>query len=192
MTQLHRYFSVLGNKGKMLRYGFGMAVMVVMTLTAIASTAFPAPPAPETCAFLEQFHGHTCAGSLMGLRLGLVAEEAMGDHGKLKAKCSLLACPVDGIQIGAKATYGNKALEVEDKDELCLILTDIQSGRQVEARLTEKAVEMGKRFREFSGKARSYKAGSHGQHEARKEADDVLDWFRTAADTDVVSIRVLN
>lgn len=53
-------------------------VIIVFTIAVIATmitpTAEPAPPDAEICAFLERFHGHTCAGSLMGLHLGLAAK----------------------------------------------------------------------------------------------------------------------
>ena len=58
--------------------------------------------------------------------------------------------------MGAGTTYGNKALDVEDRNELYLILTDVKSGRQVQARLTKEAMEMGKNYRDFSSKGRSH------------------------------------
>ena len=150
------------------------------------------PLDPEIFKFLERFHGHTCPGSLMGLRLGMAAKEALKGTGKLKAKCFILSCPVDGIQVGAGTTYGNKALEVEDRNELYLILTDTASGREVEARLTEKAEEMGKRFRELSDKSRSSAPGSPERVRFEKDKDAVLDWFRSAPDTEAVMIRTLH
>jgi formylmethanofuran dehydrogenase subunit E len=98
--------------------------------------------------------------SLMGLRLGRAAKVALKGSGKLKAKCFILSCPVDGIQVGAGTTYGNKALEVEDRNELYLVLTDVGSGRQVEARLTKKAEEMGKNYRDLSDKGQTSTPGS--------------------------------
>lgn len=149
------------------------------------------PDNAEIYKFLERFHGHTCPGSLMGLRLGMAAKDALKGAKKLKAKCFVFSCPVDGIQVGAGTTYGNKALEVEDRNELYLILTDTESGRQVEARLTNKAEEMGKNFRDVSNKSRSYTAGSPEQLRLEKERDGILDWFRTAPDSEVVTIRTL-
>jgi formylmethanofuran dehydrogenase subunit E len=143
------------------------------------------------CGFLEKFHGHTCPGSLMGLRLGLAAKEALHAQGRVKAETFLLACSVDGIQVGAGTTYGNKALTVDDRGEMYLILTDTQSGRQVEARLTEEAMEAGKGFRELSAKSRALKAGSREQLTVKKEIDDILDWYRTAPDEKVVTVKVL-
>ena len=151
----------------------------------------PNPDRTEICKFLERFHGHTCPGSLMGLRLGMAAKEALKATGKLKAKCFILSCPVDGIQVGAGTTYGNKALEVEDRNELRLILTDVASGRQVEARLTPKAEEMGKSYRDLSGRGSSYPAGSPDRMRIDKEKGAVLEWFRTAPDAEVVTIRFL-
>ena len=91
----------------------------------------------------------------------------------------------------AQATYGNKALEVEDRKELYLILTDVESGRQVEARLTKEATEMGKTFRDLSSKGRSHTPGSPERLHFEKEINAVLDWFRTAPDSEVVTIRTL-
>ncbi|HSW38405.1 MAG TPA: formylmethanofuran dehydrogenase subunit E family protein [Acidobacteriota bacterium] len=142
-------------------------------------------------AFLEKFHGHTCPGSLMGLRLGLTAKEALNAEGKIEAKTFLHACSVDGIQAGAGTTYGNRALTVEDKKDLYLILTDTKSGRQVEARLTEEATEKGRGFRELSEKSRTLNAGSPEQLAVRKEIDDILNWYKIAPDDKVVIIKVL-
>ena len=174
----------------------GMVVLLLSGLYARDSRFVPQNSTTKTddaeiYDFLERFHGHTCPGSLMGLRLGMAAKDALKARGKLKAKCFILACPVDGIQVGAGTTYGNKALEVEDRNELRLILTDVESGRQVEARLTQKAEDMGKSFRDLSGKARSSAPGSPERLRFEKERDAALDWFRTAPDSKVVTIRTL-
>ena len=172
----------------------GVNILLVFAVMAIVNTptATSAPPDAETCARLERFHGHTCPGSLMGLRLGLTAKEALKGHGRLKAKCFLLACPVDGIQVGVGTTWGNRGLEVENRGEMSMVLTDVESGRQVEARLTEKAMEKGKSYRDLSEKARSQPAGSPERISFEKDAEAVLDWFRTAPDSEVVTIKVLN
>jgi len=127
----------------------------------------------------------------MGLRLGMAAKDALKGANKLKAKCFVLSCPVDGVQVGAGTTYGIKALEVEDRNELYLVLTDVTSGRQVEARLTKKAEEMGKSYRGVSDKSRSYPAGSTERSRQEKERDAILDWYRTAPDSEVETIRAL-
>ena len=149
------------------------------------------PDNAEIYDFLERFYGHTCPGSLLGLRLGMAAKEALKGSGRLKAKCFIIACPVDGIQVGAGTTYGNKALEVEDRNELRLILTDVESGRQAEARLTKKAEEMSKDYRDLSSKARSFAPGSPERLRLERERGAILDWFRTAPDIEMVMIRTL-
>lgn len=174
------------------RYGVG--ILIVFGVMAMVNTpiVMSAPPDAETCERLERFHGHTCTGSLMGLRLGLTAKEALKGYGKLKAKCFILACPVDGIQVGVGTTWGNKGLEVENRGEMSMVLTDVESGRQVEARLTAKAIKKGKSYRNLSQKARSHPTGSPERMDFEKEAEAVLDWFRTAPDSEVVTIKVLN
>ena len=171
-----------------------LVVCAVSTLIIFTgfSPAVSAPPDPEMCAFLEQFHGHTCPGSLMGLRLGLAAKEALNAKGKITAKTFLHACPADGIQIATGTTIGNKTFTLEDRGEMYLVLTDSASGKQVEARLTEKAGTMGKQFRDLSGKSRSLAAGSPERLSLEKEIEAVLDWFRTAPDSEVVTTNIKN
>lgn len=48
----------------------------------------------------SQLHGHVCAGSIFGARLGLAAKESLsaaGGEGKLTAAYFSHSCPVDGI-----------------------------------------------------------------------------------------------
>jgi formylmethanofuran dehydrogenase subunit E len=185
MKNIHRSMPKL--VGTYMSIGIVFSAILLMDISVVYS----APPDAEMCAFLARFHGHTCPGSLMGLRLGLAAKEALHARGRIEAKTFLLACPVDGIQVGTGATYGNKAITVDDRNEMYLILTDTKSGKKVEARLTEEAMEKGKGFRELSAKARSLKAGSAEQLAAKKEVDDILDWYRTTPDEKVVTIQVL-
>ena len=166
-------------------------LIISVTLLVNWSIAHSSPPDAEMCAFLERFHGHVCPGSLMGLRLGLAAKEALNAQGKIKAETFLHACSVDGIQIATGATLGNKSFILEDRGEMYLILTDVGNGKQVEARLTKEAMNRGKKFRELSDKARSIDDGSSERSAIQKEIDAVLEWFRTAPDSEVVTVKVL-
>ena len=168
-----------------------VAIFLVASPFIHLPTAYSTPPDSEMCNFLAKFHGHTCPGSLMGLRLALAAKEALHAEGRIEAKTFLLACPVDGIQVGAGTTYGNRALTVEDKKEMGLILTDTKTGKKVEARLTERAMENGKGYRELSAKSRSLKAGSPEQLAVKKEIENILNWYRTVPDREVVTIQTL-
>lgn len=183
----HHRSDILKLIGKQLSIVFIFSIMFLINIPIANSS----PPNAEMCAFLEKFHGHICPGSLMGLRLGLAAKEALNAQGRIEAKTFLLACHVDGIQVGAGTTYGNRALTVEDRNELYLILTDVKSGKKVEARLTEEAMEEGKGFRELSAKYRSLEAGSPEQLAVKKEIDDILNWYRTAPDSEVVTVKVI-
>jgi len=166
------------------------AVLVVSLLLALPVVA-RASSDGELYSFLERFHGHTCAGSLFGLRLGLAAKAALQPLGKTKARYFDHSCPVDGIQVGAGTTYGNRAIEIEDRDQQRLILTDEGSGRQVEATLTEKAVEMGKSYRQLSGKRKELPSGSPEQPRLAGEVAAILSWFRTAPDAEILTVRRL-
>lgn len=165
---------------------------VLTLIVAIAISLFSAVLAGPGTAFYEslvEFHGDACAGSVFGARLGFAAEEAIGQHGKLKAQYFDLSCPVDGIQLSTGATYGNRGLEVLDQDDHRLILTDADSGRKVEARLTEQALEHGRRIREISSSLRAIDAGSDEAAALKKEKESALDWLRTAPDSLVVTVR---
>lgn len=143
---------------------------------------------------LEKFHGHTCAGSLMGARLGLAAKaalQAVGGNGKLKARCFSHSCPVDGIQVAAGTTYGNKAIEVTDENEHRLLLTAEKNWRQVEARLTKGAEEKGKKYREVRAKASGLAVGSPERQRLEKSMEELVHWFKAAPDAEVVQVRVV-
>ena len=183
----HHRSDILKLIGKQLSIVFIFSIMFLINIPIANSS----PPDEEMCDFLERFHGHVCPGSLMGLRLGLAAKEALNAEGRIEAKTFLLACSVDGIQVATGATYGNRAITVEDRNEMYLILTDTKTGRQVEARLTEEAMEKGKGFRELSSKSRTLKSGSPEQLALKKQIDDILNWYRTAPDEKVVTIKVL-
>lgn len=176
---------------RLIRIQISIALIFTAILFINKPIAYSAPPDAEMCDFLERFHGHTCPGSLMGLRLGLTAKETLKAEGRIEAMTFLLACPVDGIQVATGATYGNRAIIVEDRKEMSLILTDTKTGKQVEAHLTEEAMKKGKGFRELSGKSRALKVGSPEQLAIKKEIDDILNWYRTAPDEKVVTIKVL-
>ena len=167
-------------------------------LASVLSLALPlnsaadmpsAPPDKATYDFLEKFHGHVCAGSLFGARLGYAAKEALrasGGEGKLKARYYDLSCPVDGVQVTAGTTYGNGALVVEDKDQHRLVLTADGNKLQVEARLTKKAEDMGPRFRELKKKAGKLPEDSPERKRMEQEAKDILDWLKDAPTDEVV------
>lgn len=144
---------------------------------------------------LHEFHGHTCGGSLMGARLGLAARNAldkMGGSRKYKAKYFDLSCPVDGIQMAAGSTYGNRRLTVIDQNEHRLVLIDVKEGRKVEAKLTPIAIEKAKHSRELSKKARNLPADSNERSSLEKEIDSIYEWLRSAEEQAVVITRLLN
>lgn len=186
MKNTHRIAS------RLIRVYMSIGLIFSAILLTNIPVVYSAPPVAEMCAFLERFHGHTCAGSLMGLRLGLAAKEALNAQGRIQAETFFLACPVDGIQVATGATLGNKSFTVDDQGKLYLILTDTKSGKKVEARLTEEAMKKGNGFRELSAKRRTLSAGSPGQSTVKKEIDDILNWFRTAPDEKVVTIKIFN
>ena len=170
----------------------------VMSL-AVSMEQLQAAPVeqPDTVVYdsLEKFHGHVCAGSIFGARLGLAARQTLreaGGTGKFTARYYDLSCPVDGIQVAAGTTYGNGALAVDDRDEHRLILTADGNKRQVEARLTKKAEEAGLRSRDLGKKVRSFPEGNLERQRLEREIEDIFTWLRTAPTAEVVTVTVLS
>lgn len=143
---------------------------------------------------LQQFHGHTCAGSIFGARLGLAARQALkdaGGTGGFTARYYDLSCPVDGIQLTTGSTYGNKKLTVQDQDEHRLVLTASGNKRQVEVRLTSKAEELGKKSLELNKKSAALLFSSPERLQLEKEIENIYAWLKTALDDEVVIVTTL-
>ena len=144
---------------------------------------------------LEAFHGHVCAGSIFGARIGLAAKDALnkaGGTGIFTARYYDLSCPVDGVQVGAGTTYGNAALAVEDRDEHRLVLSAEGNKWKVEARLTRKAEDLGLKSRDLEGKAKALPVGSPERVQIEREIEEIFSWLKTAPDEEVVVVTTLN
>ena len=55
--------------------------------------------------------------------------------------------------------------------------------------MTNEAMEKGKGFKELAARSRSLEAGSPEQLAVQKEVDDILNWYRSAPDEKVVTIK---
>ena len=169
----------------------------VMALAVMGNSSYAGDDTPPTALYsqLEIFHGHVCAGSIFGARLGLAAKEALkeaGGTGKFTARYHDLSCPVDGIQVAAGTTYGNATLEVEDRDEHRLLLTAGGNKRQVEARLTKKAEQLGLKSRDLGKKAKPLPTGAPERLQLEQEVEAIYEWLRTAPTDEVVIVTTLN
>lgn len=165
------------------------ATAAIIWNSACASGGEIIPPA--LFSQLAAFHGHVCAGSLFGARLGLAAKEALkeaGGTGKLTATCFSHSCPVDGIQVAVGTTCGNKALTVLDRKEHRLVLTATGNKRTVEARLTRKAEELGLKSRDLGKKAKVLPTGSPERSRVEQEIEEIYKWLQTAPAVEVVSV----
>ena len=170
--------------------------VVAATILLLCLCSFPALAVESTSSFykqLHEFHGHTCGGSLMGARLGLAARGALDAEGgsrKYQAEYFDHSCPVDGIQMAAGTTYGNRRITVVDQDEHRLILTDTKTGRMAEAKLTPLALEKASRTRELSKQARKLRSGSKERVALETEIESIFDWLRSAEEHEVVSVHL--
>ena len=75
---------------------FAGVMSLVVSLEQAKATSAPSAD-PALYELLQKFHGHTCAGSLFGARLGLAAKQALkdaGGTGNFTARYYDLSCPV--------------------------------------------------------------------------------------------------
>jgi formylmethanofuran dehydrogenase subunit E len=152
------------------------------------------PPCPEPDLFqrVEQFHGDGCVGQLIGVRLALGAKSALqksGVTGRLKARYYARNCAVDGIQVAAGTTIGNRSLVVLDKNDNRLELSDASGKHAVEARLTTLATAKSKRSLELKRQLQFLPADSGQRLALQGELDAIAAWFRTADAAQVVTVR---
>ncbi|TLM65873.1 MAG: formylmethanofuran dehydrogenase [Deltaproteobacteria bacterium] len=137
------------------------------------------------------FHGHICGGSLFGARMGHAAKEALraaGGEGKLHATVFDLSCQVDGVQVSAATTCGNKALIVRDRDERRLVLEAEGNNQRVKATLTPKAKKLALRSKELARKTRKLSETSPERPALELEIQKIFAWLRTAPTVEVVKI----
>ena len=170
-------------------------VMSLAISCSNANAATGAKPDPALFSQLEAFHGHVCAGSIFGARIGLAAKESLkkaGGTGKFTSRYYDLSCPVDGVQFGAETTYGNAAQSVEDRDEHRLVLTAEGNKLKVEARLTRKAEELGLKSRDLGEKAKALPSGSPELHQLEREIEEIFSWLKTAPEQEVVVVSLLS
>ena len=172
----------------------GVIALPVSCNSALAAATSTTPEA-ALLSRLEAFHGHVCAGSIFGARLGLAAKErlkAAGGTGKYTARYYDLSCPVDGIQVSAGTTYGNAALVVEDRNEHRLVLTAAGNKLRVEARLTKKAEELGLKSRELLKKAKTLTSVTRERVLLEREIEEIYTWLKTAPAEQVVVVTMPN
>lgn len=170
------------------------ACMISLAVSGKSVMAAGTSLSPALYSQLEAFHGHVCAGSIFGVRLGVAAREALmtaGGTGKFTARYYDLSCPVDGVQVGAGTTWGNGTLLVEDRDEQRLILTASGNKRKVEAVLTGKAEELGLRSRDLVQKAKPLPEGSPERVKLEREVEEIYTWLKVAPIEQVVIVTLL-
>ena len=178
---------------------FNLCIVFLLTVAVVLSSdlvelAVAADLDAALYASLDKFHGHTCAGSIIGARIGLAAKAAMkhaGGEGRLNSRYFDHSCAVDGIQVTVGTTCGNRDLEVEDRKEHCLLLSAEKNHRQVEARLTKLAESKAKTSRDLKRRSRALPSGSPERQRMEREIEKILDWFRSAPEADVVAVKVL-
>lgn len=167
---------------------------LVVTFSGVLATDAGATSVPSLYRQLEVFHGHVCAGSLLGVRLGLAAKEGLqsvGGKGRLKAAYYSISCPVDGIQVAVGTTCGNKSLEIKEQGKHHLVLTAVGNGRTVVARLTKKAEKLARQSRDLGAKVRALSAEDPERLRQERELEEMYVWLKTAPAEEIVVVSPL-
>ena len=92
---------------------------------------------------IRGFHGHLGPFVVIGYRMGLLANEALGGSGFSKKATVMtgtkpsISCMIDGIQLSSGCTTGKGNLVVEDRKEARAIFTDREGIMNIEISLRE-------------------------------------------------------
>lgn len=140
---------------------------------------------------LLRLHGHRCPMSILGARLGLAALEQLGGDrrgGRLSARYLHRTCALDGIQLATSCTLGNGNLEVEAQGEHRLVLWDPQTRDQARVRLTEAALEAGRRYADLRRDLAALPPGSGDRSALEQRMEDILREFEGAPTASLVTL----
>ncbi len=107
------------------------------------------PPAelPEELSAAKAFHGHLGPMVAIGLRMGRVVVERLGDqpfsfHIRcFTGKTPPISCVMDGLQLSTPCTVGNGGIEIVEDGEVRATALD-KAGRTVEVRLRMEISEL--------------------------------------------------
>jgi formylmethanofuran dehydrogenase subunit E len=103
------------------------------------------PVSPEQWQQAVAFHGHTCAGLAMGVRVARAAIRELGENEKNNEVVAIVEtnrCPVDAIQMLTHCTAGKRSLIIEANDRNVFTFIRRADGKAV--RITVKEAGWGK------------------------------------------------
>ena len=146
-----------------------------------APTTMPSDPAFWES--LHRLHGHRCPMSLLGARLALAAREALGPQPPavhFSARYRHQTCALDGIQLATSCTPGNNNLEIDPVGEHHLTLWVQETGTTVCARLTDKALELGRAYGELRKRLRRLESRSAEACEVEAQMEQALQQLEAA------------
>jgi len=98
----------------------------------------------EELTHLQTFHGHLGPYVVLGYRMGLIANQHLGDDPFCKSAKVFteenppMSCAVDGIQISSGCTLGKANIEIISDRNLKAVFKD-ESGKQIQIKLKESA-----------------------------------------------------
>jgi formylmethanofuran dehydrogenase subunit E len=129
--------------------------------------------------------------SILGARLGLAASEALGGRlpgRRLSARYFHQTCALDGIQLATSCTLGNGNLQVEAKGEHRLVLWDPQTREQARVRLTDAALETGRRYGEMRKRLSGLPPTSSDRADLEERMEELLRELEAAPTPSLVAL----
>ncbi len=102
----------------------------------------------EYVALAEQYHGHICAGQILGLRMAIHGLELLGlqdpegkDRKRLITFVEIDRCATDAVGVVTGCRMGKRALKFRDFGKVAATFCDLESGRAVRVVAKESSKE---------------------------------------------------
>ncbi len=139
----------------------GIIVIGLVTFAGVAYAVSHGPVLPEPdyqphaddpdwLQRAAQFHGHLGPWVIIGVRAGLAGRQAVGARGyfDLTVECQMpfkkppQTCMLDGLQVATGATYGKRNLMLKEAEQLCVVVTNVETNASVRIRLTDRLLAL--------------------------------------------------
>ncbi len=97
---------------------------------------------------IKEFHGHLGPYAVIGYRMGLAANQELGDNAfKIIARVfsgsiTPMSCMIDGVQLSSGCTMGKGNIIVEEKGEPRAIFSDKEGTKSIEICLNDEVYHM--------------------------------------------------
>ena len=130
----------------------------------------------EALNLIENFHGDSTPGLVMGVKMVTLALERFNVDTPFDAVCETRGCLPDAVQILTPCTVGNGRLKINDMGRYAITFYDKTSGRGVRVSVDPEKLKSWKEYHDWFFEIRPQSAFDYDLliSEVRKAGDDVL------------------